>query len=361
MTAVTADRRSSTAARKGRVTWMDGLRGVAIVLLVLAHSIAYLRMSTPVPEWLSATSRAAQPFRVPLLMFLSGTLLQVSLSKPLVTYYYGKFRHVVWPYLLWHAADLHFNFGYRLTELRVWYGWTYLWFLFTIGVFYAVAPLFRRLPRVTPVIVGLALCVLLLVRPDLDSSFLRLDRLTYYSIFFFGGYALSTWFAGHVERIARRRIAVVVAVAVLAAVGTVAAYLDVREQLWSIPIAGAGVLALAVIACRFADSGPCARIFEFVGRHSLVFYVMHVPLILLVIAALQRVGRQEPVSLALPVVVAACLAVASALSALQHRFPVAWLFAAPDVRVLGRRSRRSRPAASVIQPGRPRDTTPQRR
>ena len=74
-----------------RIEWMDSLRGIAILLLLFWHAFAIPDLlGTPMPDWLRNINNAFLPFRMPMLMFLSGMLLEKSLRKPLPTYYEGK-------------------------------------------------------------------------------------------------------------------------------------------------------------------------------------------------------------------------------------------------------------------------------
>ena len=86
------DTPAATAASGGRIQWMDVLRGIAVLLVVVLHGadIPYLN-GNGVEEW-AQVNRYLEPFRMPLLMFLSGILLPRSLAKPLRLYAWGRVR-----------------------------------------------------------------------------------------------------------------------------------------------------------------------------------------------------------------------------------------------------------------------------
>jgi uncharacterized membrane protein YcfT len=84
-----------------RHQWMDGLRGLAIVAVVLLHAEL---TGGPLP-WLAEVNRLLEPFRMPLLMALSGMLLARSLAKGLRRHVVGKARFILWPYLVWATLD----------------------------------------------------------------------------------------------------------------------------------------------------------------------------------------------------------------------------------------------------------------
>lgn len=71
---------------------MDAFRGAAILLVILQHSTGIPRtrgVSLKIGIIESLTGVLA-PYRMPLLLLLSGLLLGPSLNKPLGTYFSGK-------------------------------------------------------------------------------------------------------------------------------------------------------------------------------------------------------------------------------------------------------------------------------
>ncbi len=305
---------------------MDALRGGAILLLLLQHATEYAREVSEVPLWLTMLSQAAQPFRMPVLMLLSGMLLERSLAKPLGDYYRGKFQHALWPYLVWHAVDLHFHFGFPLSDVRAWWGWTYLWFLFYIILFYVVAPAFRRLPSWVPVCLALAAAVAIDLAPFDPSPLWRPDRLAYYAVFFFSGYWAAPRIARAVALVSELRHGTFTGLVVVGVVANASLAINLTEKVWAIPLVLAGALAAAGLVARLCAHHPSARI-RFIGMRSLVYYVVHVPLILLVLEFLP--DQTLSGLMAVPVLLVACLAAITPLAALSHRWPVSWLFAAP--------------------------------
>ncbi|GAA1533613.1 hypothetical protein GCM10009788_40710 [Nocardioides humi] len=81
---------------------MDGLRGVTVVAVVLLHAEL---TAGPLP-WLAAVNQALEPYRMPLLMTLSGMLLARSLSRGARRHLTGKVRAILWPYAVWTLLDV---------------------------------------------------------------------------------------------------------------------------------------------------------------------------------------------------------------------------------------------------------------
>ncbi len=81
---------------------MDGLRGAAVVAVVLLHAEL---VAGPLPG-LAAVNQALAPIRMPLLMALSGLLLARSLARGPRRHLTGKVRAILWPYVLWTTLDV---------------------------------------------------------------------------------------------------------------------------------------------------------------------------------------------------------------------------------------------------------------
>lgn len=88
-----------------RPTWMDVLRGAAVLLVLVFHSASLLRYADlPVPRSAELLDAAVAPPRISLLVLLSATLLPRSVAKGSRDYLVGKWRAIAWPYLLWTAV-----------------------------------------------------------------------------------------------------------------------------------------------------------------------------------------------------------------------------------------------------------------
>ena len=317
---------SSTATLRSsstRLTWMDDVRGTAILLLLLWHASAVpVLFGTDMAEVVRSANAFFMPYRMPTLMLLSGMLLARSLRKPLPTYYAGKIAMVLWPYLVWviiaKVTFLDIE-GMPWWHWRAWYATTYLWFLFFIGVYYAAAPLLRRLPPWLPIVIG-ATAGVLFSEPSIEQ------RIGYFAIFFFAG----NWLAsspGLIDRLARPRMTRLLAVPAIAfGIASVTWPDQLQFLVWGAPLSLAGALVLVGIYARPHQDGPLTQCKQFLGRSSIVFYVSHFP----VMAFLSQTPIAEADPLVLAVVNLAAALLAGALLALgKETAPVVWLFRAP--------------------------------
>lgn len=316
--------RPATYGAKPRFEWMDMLRGSAIILVLLWHAPAIPALfGAAIPAGIRDVNMFFLPFRMPTLMFLSGLLLPASMRKPLPVYYAGKFSMIVWPYVIWVIVDrLILGSAHPWWHWRAWYATSYLWFLFFIGVYYAIAPMLRKLPLWLPVAAfGTA---------SLFLDHLTEQKLTYFAVFFF----LGNLMAHKPDLLARFTRGWVVKVMAVFAVGygvlsSIEGLAIAYEVVWA-PLSVAGIFTAIGITRRLAERGTKIGWLTMIGRNSLVYYVIHFPVMVGTTFALYAVGVHD-----IMVVAVVNLVVAMSAAWLAVRFrsvrPITWLFQAPAV------------------------------
>ena len=319
MVNVTTKNLRATTAR--RIVWMDLLRGIAIVLVVLDHSSDQIRSNTPgAIGAVNIFNDAVSPFRMAALMFLSGMLLARSLAKPWRVYVVGKLGKVGWPYLLWSFAILgllaatSFITGGTVTVsqfVRVFYDPpTYLWYLAYLLLFYAVS-LILRSGALRSALVPVALVA---------SAFMpyELKRLLFLFAFFLLGDLVSRHSQAFDRVVARPAVCLLGALLGMATALAAGSGISVRyESLWSVGVMGM-IVAVIPLLKRVAVTAP-GRFLASVGQNSIVYYVTHWCVILVSYHVLYRAGVSSP--LVLFVSVLACgLASGYLMVAARKRF-----------------------------------------
>ncbi len=273
---------------ESRHVWMDAARGVAILLVLLDHATAMLVIhGLPVPAELAVFADALSPYRMPLLMYLSGLLLQRSLSKPWKQFASGKLRNIGWPYLVWSVITLAATTGLTVPAVLLIpvVSPTFLWFLWFILAFYGIGWICDHL-NLDPLLVAVAALVASAFLPD----FARMSRFTFLLFFFMLGHAAVTQSVRSGPSGSVRRVLVLVSlISVLASSGLAVTGHPVR---YSAPYV-LGPLALMVLVQAFSLHYRTSRVLrplEYVGRNSVIFYVVHYSVVWVVVETAAHLG-----------------------------------------------------------------------
>jgi surface polysaccharide O-acyltransferase-like enzyme len=305
--------------------WMDQLRGLAILLVITFHgrTIAGRFAEYMPPEIIAATAFFA-PFRMPLLMFLSGMLLSRSLSKPARPYIAGKLRGIAWPYVIWSTLALAVigNFSRNSVIGNLVLPATYLWYLWFLLAFYAILWVVNRLR------VPLWIMPVIGVIGAFGPETFRISRFFFLLIFFTLGHLYMT----HRDKIDLRAhrswllplsTVLVLGSGVASALGVTIQY----EPLYVLaPIAG---ISLALLLGPSTNNGPVRRALRYVGNDSIVFYVTHFVTIWGVCWILQQVDVVNPWVM-YPTAVIVAVGIGILFTLLRHRTPLAVLFSFPQ-------------------------------
>lgn len=314
-----------------RFVWMDTLRGIAMLLVVVLHAgLALNYYADYYPRVIEVFNLALQPFRMPMLMFLSGMLLNLSLSKSAPVYFGGKARKLLWPYVVWTLIALTAQgdlSGY--TAVRAFYDpvETHLWYLWFLLIFYTLAWILRPIPFWIPALVALA-----------SSHFLTEDFRLEKMAFLFAFFMLGKVYSDHGKRLSGLNRPVILAIALV--IGAIASGFSIfhwkvlYEPVYVIPVVCGLFLALCLAPCM-----PQCWIRErlaYLGRESLVLYVVHLIAIKSAGTLLGNRGVDNPWML-FPMLLVVGVGTSVGFMVLRHRFRlIGWLFEFP-----GRKPRKS--------------------
>jgi uncharacterized membrane protein YcfT len=255
-----------------RISWMDTARGLAIVMVFLRHAVHIpLDHGLHSPWLITKLSAILNPFRMPLLVFLSGSLVKRALRKPASVYLYGKWQSIIYPYLVWTAVRNLAQPGKRsLFDLQTWLNSGYLWFLVFISTYFAIALLARR---VTPAFMVGAFALL-----ELALGGTTLESWASLGVYFFAGHAAQVY-NGSIPTL-KPKSALLTCVATDSLVSVLRANDILSEALTKhIPTAVfvmCKILVLMTLIELFDKHWRPERL-RYIGRTSLVFYVTHFP------------------------------------------------------------------------------------
>lgn len=322
------------------------LRGIAVLLVVVLHGadIPYLN-GNGVEEW-AQVNRYLEPFRMPLLMFLSGMLLPRSLAKPLRLYAWGKFAAIVWPLLLWVLLFGLLIYRGGIDNPAFWRsGGDYLWFLTALTICYLIGAGLKPVVRTqwAFILVSLALfAAMLLTRHFADVDLSIASRTLYNGAFFFLG-------AACVRAVPRWIKAPALLVVGLGIIAGVVSYLGIEDRslrtgtLYAVPGSVIG-LAVAIWLASRVQSGAILTFLAWMGRSSIVVYIVHFPAAVLTHRLMILLGA-DPVTHTIACT-AAGLAVSVAAVALRPQTP--WLYLFPRSAQIQQRLNRS--AETSVRP-----------
>jgi hypothetical protein len=230
---------------------------------------------------------AVAPFRMPVLMLLAGLFLERALRKGAGPFVTDKLRRLAWPFVVWTIISCFAaSTPEKLLQLPVWRGAGYLWFVVFLFAFFMLAMPLRRVPHL--LVVGVALLISLLARDGSKHG----EQLFVMMAYFYAGA-----FAGrHLERgvalLADHRalwLLPLAAVAAFASVVTGAVKFN-PAWFWLVLPALAGLFALALRV----QAAPLMRATSFVGRRSIVFYVVNTPVYKASLPLLVASGMPDP-------------------------------------------------------------------
>ncbi|NWK96967.1 hypothetical protein DM806_15090 [Sphingobium lactosutens] len=312
-------------SKQQRQLWMDLLRGIAILMVMSFHSATILaRQGYPVPSILSDFNQLFVLYRMPTLVFLSGSLLAGSFGKGMVLYLLGKGRRIFWPLLLWSLL-YSFIIGppvHDVEQLRKYLtGQSYLWFLSFILVYYLAAIPLRRMP---PLLVAAIAFGIAILAPDGTKNG---ERLFYLMAFFF----LGAWAGCHWRqwtRLLQARASLLGWVMIV--VGSVASvtYHLSYGPLYAVP-AMCFILTVSATAFRIQADRHCAPLI-FIGQNSLIFYVSHFIIIYLVMGLCRSLGVAAAVATIASFPIALFVGMVLVVAARMNRL-VNLLFVAPPL------------------------------
>lgn len=273
--------------QKDRMHWIDFTRGVCILLVIFVHTSSVLVYSSiDYPDSYKTFNLLFDPYRMPLLMFLSGLLLHRSLSKDINVNLKSKFNLIFWPFLIWsivvYAAEERLTFINILkTPISA---PSLLWYLWFLTAYYIISTITERLRFKTEPIIILSLLISLFI-----TDHLRIDRFFYLFSFFMLGHLFAR--KKIYEKISTSQFIIGIIFFSLGAYISISIKIIKYDALYF--FAPMGLILCILYLSKFYLQSPLANIFEWVGKNSIVFYVCHFP-VLIVIAKSSLFIRDLP-------------------------------------------------------------------
>lgn len=269
-----------------RISWVDGAKGIGIVLVVIGHVERGLVSSGLLPPSavVAGVDRWIYSFHMPLFFFLSGLFLVSSSQRELTSFVVEKLRTVAYPFVLWSLLTIALksqlgelvNHRWELSSIwdllispvdQYWF----LYVLFLLSLAFCIAMKVGMTPfHVT--VVSLSCYPGLLF--GASAGWIPLLEMRGSAIYLALG-ALMSSLVG-LRGLERARLDAVIAVVTGAlSVVTVALAWHTIGPVAQIVVAISGITAVTALASAMGET-ELSRFFQFLGRYSLEIFVGHV-------------------------------------------------------------------------------------
>jgi len=276
----------AAAVAPARLSWLDTARGIAIVLVVLHHSVLFTAAAGVAhPAWVHVNG-ALNTFRMPLFFFVSGLLAAGAVRRDWRALLGGRVLLLVWVYVLWSLlSGVWFRVVPDVRERgEEWSAlpWSVLtadtpiWYLYALALFLVVGRAGRGLP--TWALLGATGVLSLVVGADLVvlPSWAWQSMATF-AFFFFAGSRVREPVLAWARRPVRWRGAAAAAAACAAL--NVAAFAALGADVLAAPgvrfVLSVSAVAAGCVVARWASTARAGRGLAAVGRSTLPLYVVH--------------------------------------------------------------------------------------
>lgn len=270
---------TGTTSGKPRIDWIDAVKGLTIMLVVMKHSTYGTAVALDhLPYVFNILCEWTVPFRMPLFFLVAGLFAQKALRSPLRQFLDSKILHFAYFYLLWSVIQI--GIKIVLPQEGIWHV-TYkdlllipfepfglLWFIYALAIFFTIMRLTRDVRPAIMVFVALAFYF-----TKLDTGWTIPDEFARRFIYFVVGiyaaphvFTLASWAMAHVKQGLALGIALLTTVALIVFSGAI----DLRpvELMTGFVGASGTIMLVAILAAK-----GYAKPLTFVGARSLYLFL----------------------------------------------------------------------------------------
>ncbi len=273
-----------SVSTQNRIYWIDYAKGIGIFLVVLGHVCRGLTLSTIIdPSVAKSIDQWIYAFHMPIFFFLSGLLIQPSVSKTFKNFVINKLNTLAYPYFVWSILQgllvstvQYTNSSMSLRDLLqiIYEPILIFWFfyvLFVILILYKFAHDLKASP-IHFFVFSIFLYCLHLIQP-IVTSWEVLDSVFRFTIYFAIGAAMSSRI---MPRLSQINIFTLISVTISGFLAiTAIVWLNIAENQLLVPlIAMIGVSATIALSILL-DQFKFAKFVKLWGVLSLQIYVVH--------------------------------------------------------------------------------------
>jgi uncharacterized membrane protein YcfT len=307
-----------------RITWIDRLRGMAILLVLFFHSTSLQRYGYEIPAELQSLNSLMSPFRMATLAFLAGVVSPLSLGKKGFAYFEGKVKYLLWPYVIW-TIIYYYTAGsiYSFFDHEVYI--SYLWYLPFLIFCYFVLYYSNFVSDLVMICCFITISIIIPAEYDAPQRVFFLG-----GIFFLGKMFVDMKIIDWIFNLSRSNWLALFVVMVTA---SVASFFGERVRYspeWFLPVT-CGIIFFVKCASQLDGKYSSVKFLEYIGRNSIVFYVFHFPYIYIMVKFLSNYNFS--VYLSILIVFLSSIFIGCLLTYLKDRFIfVSMFFALPKFR-----------------------------
>lgn len=302
-----------TSHQTRRIEWIDLARGVAIILVVLAH--------VPIPHTLKSYIYS---FHLPLFFVLSGFLLYGRMDMPAEKFIVKRIKGLVLPYFIFSFIDILFwalvngahresinlqlngtLLAIRTSPLTVHN--SALWFLTSLFVSELAVYGIYRLTKARSTVITLVLAAVFVGGATYNMAGggplpWAIDTIPFVAAFLWIGYQFAAHYEKWTRAISRQSSHAIFAASSLAVVSLAAWYVNGRVDMWSSlfgsyllymvgGVAGAGLVIM--LFDRYVRRAP---LLSYIGQNSLIVFALHQQILFVIFGLffMRVVGRTMP-------------------------------------------------------------------
>lgn len=296
---LTASQAPVTTSAARREPWADAAKGALILLVVLWHTTRkhYVHLPwvpAPVEAVWQTVNLLLQPVRVPLFFLVSGYLAARAVHRPWGVLLRTRVLRDYWLYLVWLVlGSAFFLVGppFLTSTAHTWgelalgllIGYSNAWYLYALAAYLVVARACVRLPL--PVSLGLGTVLAVVAEVHAVPSHGNTESLLGNLLPFLVGALVPGLVTREAERVTWRRVGLSALVFLPLVAAAVVAGLS-RAVVVTVVLAVPGTAFGLLLAVRASRAYPAAAVvLGRLGRLTLPVYVLHLPLLALLHAA----------------------------------------------------------------------------
>ena len=268
---------------KQHVDWVDLSKGLTILLVVVMHSINGVEKYMGSEGWMHPVLAFATPFRMPVFFAVAGLFAARAISKDWSIFLDKKFAHFGYFYFLWMTIEFIFKTPFFIQEFGAHETGLYyilsfvqpfgpLWFIYLLPFYFLALRLMQPLPILAQFAIAIA-CKFLLSTTGIEL----IDFFSKYYVFFLAGhFGRDIWFA-LAQSARQQKVASILGLIVWAAANGLVVSMGYEEIVPVAIIMGVlgfmAVVDFMGIITEFAPGRALAKIFRYLGSHSLPIYL----------------------------------------------------------------------------------------